>query len=621
MGAGLPKAVTSVVIKRHGGTLCRVGMAEMNGWRASMEDAHVVFMRDKWGFFGVFDGHGGSQCSNFIARRFVEELEKDGAPQDDAALVSLALRLDREFLQTKQSSGSTGTFAILHAPEGDEAQYRVRVGNLGDSRVLLGRADGTMVEGKGTDGGLTTDHKPDHPDEKARIERTGGFVQHIQGVARVNADLAMSRAFGDGQYKQTGDPQKSDHPVSAYPELTTISCDPTDFLVLVCDGISEGDFPNREVIKLAAEGLRNSGAKSDPGSVAATVCHKALQSGSKDNLSCMIVQLGGGPLSPETALLPGRFEEPTHGQFRKAYQVMAEHAGLTLAQAVEMRYDIACRDRVTALAKCEGGGTEDSMELKELKAELAAFGEGPPGGLTPGSAERLKWFAEWLESNPGRPAPDYQNMVGSMTRDQVLDLLTNDAEVRQLAVNSGIIEMPDEVEAGPAQVRVPPEAALRAAIESTNGQWTDVYSRTSGQIGEVVEQDESSETTLVRFDHLNSISCWLPTACLVDIQGQVVCVAPMEQLKPAVLAMEGTLTWNKKLEEVCGQHGLVECVDNSEGVTQVSFPEPIGISCWLPSAMLTYEEELPVAPAGRAKASEDSQGEAAESQAKRQRMS
>ena len=38
-------------------------------------------------------------------------------------------------------------------------------------------------------------------------------------MARVNGDLAVSRAFGDAQHKTTGGPSPEDHPVSAAPEL------------------------------------------------------------------------------------------------------------------------------------------------------------------------------------------------------------------------------------------------------------------------------------------------------------------------------------------------------------------------------------------------------------------
>merc|ERR1719330_1578016 len=147
-------------------------------------------------------------------------------------------------------------------------RYDLRVGNIGDSRVLLGRADGTIVDGGGTDGGLTTDHKPDLESERARIERTGGSVQMVTGVARVNGDLAVSRSFGDAPHKETGGPAQEDHPVSAEPEFTELwTCDPTDFILLVCDGISEGTFPNREVVELAAERLRQQGDKPDPGEI------------------------------------------------------------------------------------------------------------------------------------------------------------------------------------------------------------------------------------------------------------------------------------------------------------------------------------------------------------------
>ncbi|CAE7200912.1 unnamed protein product [Symbiodinium pilosum] len=169
-----------------------------------MEDAHVIYAKDTWGFFGVFDGHGGGQCSDFIARRFQEELSANGMPKTDDAVTDLVFRLDREFLDTKQPSGTTATFVIVEAPAMPQGKYRLRVGNVGDSRVLLGRADGSIFAGPGTDRGLTTDHKPDLPSERARIERTGGFVREVRGVARVNGSLAVSRSFGDGQYKTTG---------------------------------------------------------------------------------------------------------------------------------------------------------------------------------------------------------------------------------------------------------------------------------------------------------------------------------------------------------------------------------------------------------------------------------
>merc|ERR1740121_2310075 len=137
-------------------------------------------------------------------------------------MTELALKLDKEYLESGQPSGSTGTFVIITTPATADGTYDLRVGNIGDSRVLLGRNDGTMVEGDGTDGGLTTDHKPDYPDERSRIERNGGRVEvpspGAPGCARVNGELAVSRAFGDAQFKETG-PCPEEHPVTADPEF------------------------------------------------------------------------------------------------------------------------------------------------------------------------------------------------------------------------------------------------------------------------------------------------------------------------------------------------------------------------------------------------------------------
>merc|ERR1740133_505056 len=203
MGAALPKPVVSTVVERHGSKGFRVGMAEMNGWRTSMEDAHVVHYNERWGYFGVLDGHGGDACSGWCARRIVEKLGQEGCPQSDAAAKKLVLSVDQEFLETEQSSGSTAAMCIVHCPAKAGDKYKLHVVNAGDSRVVLSRADGSIVDGGGSDEGLSVDHKPDHPSERERIYRCGGHVQEAAaGPARVNGDLSVSRGFGDAEYKK-----------------------------------------------------------------------------------------------------------------------------------------------------------------------------------------------------------------------------------------------------------------------------------------------------------------------------------------------------------------------------------------------------------------------------------
>ena len=101
MGATLNKPVTTAVLESHANKNFRVGMAEMNGWRTNMEDAHVVhFSPSGDAYFGVLDGHGGSACSEWCAKQLHERLEANGIPANDAAAKKMILEIDQAFLDT-----------------------------------------------------------------------------------------------------------------------------------------------------------------------------------------------------------------------------------------------------------------------------------------------------------------------------------------------------------------------------------------------------------------------------------------------------------------------------------------------------------------------------------------
>ena len=78
-------------------------------------------------------------------------------------------------------SGSTAVVAVV------TSEYII-VANCGDSRAVLCRGGRAIP--------LSCDHKPDRPDELARIEAAGGRVVFVNG-ARVEGILAMSRAIGN----------------------------------------------------------------------------------------------------------------------------------------------------------------------------------------------------------------------------------------------------------------------------------------------------------------------------------------------------------------------------------------------------------------------------------------
>lgn len=495
----LPKPVESAVIERHVGKGFRIGLAEMNGWRNNMEDAHLIHVAADWGMFGVFDGHGGDQCSKFVADRMHEQLSAKGCPQDDAALKKLCLGIDKEFLNTKQDSGTTGTMCIVHRPTSGSKKFRLRLANVGDSRVLLGRRDGSIISGSGTDQGLTTDHKPDHPSERERIYRCGGHVAtgEMGGPARVNGELSVSRCFGDARHKETGGPGPEDHPVTADPELHVADCTEADFLLLVCDGISEGDFPNPAVVKLVASRLARS---EDVGAAAQAVCQKAIEAGSKDNVTCMVVLLTeGGPAKDkvETSVefMPGQLSSPTNEAFMTAYAGMAKRGGLTLAQAAEMRYEMVVESMTRS------GVTP--QKTKEMRAETDAIGipQGPKG-----SSERSAWFRNWEKKLP-------EFMV---TDDSENELMRYMIARQGLGPGGGSVGLPKGGVASGRRVRVADLATLRRTVnESPVLKWDARMSQLAGSEGQVQEDDPSDGTSHVFCESAN-MTAWLPTSTLSD---------------------------------------------------------------------------------------------------------
>jgi hypothetical protein len=165
----------------------------------------------------------------------------------------------------------------------------------------------------------------------------------------------------------------------------------------VCDGVSEGNFPNPEVTEMVAQILEET---NDPGAAARAVCHKAVEMNSKDNISCMVVLFDGleggngvrqcGVAGTDVEYNPGPLGPGfDNSGFLTAYAAMADRAHLTLAQAVELRYELLAAQ-----------SDEDGISPEE-DAELTKFGD-PKGAK--GSTERATWFeelAEEMESSSG----------------------------------------------------------------------------------------------------------------------------------------------------------------------------------------------------------------------------
>jgi serine/threonine protein phosphatase PrpC len=114
--------------------------------------------------------------------------------------------------KTRSTSGCTCT-GVLLTPQ------HIIVFNVGDSRTLIlneNHKENDMILF------ATKDHKPDDPEETARIEKSGGFVTLPPRtyIPRVNGQLALSRAFGDFQLKMSKTAKQHEQAVIVDPDVT-----------------------------------------------------------------------------------------------------------------------------------------------------------------------------------------------------------------------------------------------------------------------------------------------------------------------------------------------------------------------------------------------------------------
>ncbi|XP_022059174.1 protein phosphatase 1K, mitochondrial [Acanthochromis polyacanthus] len=257
-------------------SLSRVGSASVLGLRKQNEDRlRVARIHDNLLYFAVFDGHGGPHAADYCFT-FMEKFIRDALEEDDdleRVLKKAFLGADKA-LHTHLSyfnnasfmtAGTTATVAMLR--DGVE----LVVGSVGDSRALLCR--------KGRAKKLTKDHTPERKDERLRIQSFGGFVTwNSLGQANVNGRLAMTRSIGDFHLKTSG--------VIAEPDTQrfTVQHANDSFLALTTDGINFllSDQEICDVINQCQ----------NPTEAADVIAQQALQYGSEDNATIVIVPLG-----------------------------------------------------------------------------------------------------------------------------------------------------------------------------------------------------------------------------------------------------------------------------------------------------------------------------------------
>ncbi|KAL5568335.1 hypothetical protein UlMin_024910 [Ulmus minor] len=270
----------------------KYGVVSVIGGRKEMEDAvraelgFAVKGREKFDFFGVYDGHGGSRVAKACRERLHEvvamELKGVGELEWEKVMDGCFGKMDDEVNgdAAAKTVGATALVALV-------AEEELVIANCGDCRAVMSR-DGVALA-------LSCDHKPQRPDELKRIEAAGGRVIHWNGH-RVLGVLGTSRSIGDRYLRPF---------VISKPEVTvTKRSEKDEFLILGSDGL--WDVVSNEVackvVKRCLDGkMRRLSSRSPEeeevkcesrtSEAAAVLAELAMARGSKDNISVIVVDL------------------------------------------------------------------------------------------------------------------------------------------------------------------------------------------------------------------------------------------------------------------------------------------------------------------------------------------
>ncbi|XP_044471000.1 probable protein phosphatase 2C 60 isoform X1 [Mangifera indica] len=310
----------------------RYGLSSMQGWRATMEDAHAAFpdLDNSTSFFGVYDGHGGKVVAKFCAKFLHIQVLKHEAYEagDIGTSVQRAFfRMDEmmrgqrgwrelavlgdkinkftgmiEGLIWPPRSGGNDhpdDWAFEEGPHSDFAgptsgstacvavfrNNQLIVANAGDSRCVISR--------KGQAYNLSRDHKPDLEAEKERILKAGGFIH----AGRVNGCLNLARAIGDMEFKQNKFLPPEKQIVTANPDVDTVElCDDDDFIVLACDGVWDC-MSSQQLVDFIHEQLHSESKLS-------VVCERVLE-------RCLAPSTASGEGCDNMTMIIVQFKKPT----------------------------------------------------------------------------------------------------------------------------------------------------------------------------------------------------------------------------------------------------------------------------------------------------------------------
>lgn len=213
--------------------------------------------------FCVFDGHGGKETAELSTKIFPEILIKKiiSKPFDiESCLQQSFLLLDKELEKNRtkyEDVGNTATAVYID----NKILY---CANVGDSSCLL------IEKNKATF--ITVNDDFSNKKEIQRIKESGAKIID----ERLEGELAVTRSIGDFDLKDKG--------LISIPHTCKIILDSNSrYCILASDGVWD-DLTPEDVLKICNE-------NKDPDVIVNEIVRQALESGSEDNISCIVVQL------------------------------------------------------------------------------------------------------------------------------------------------------------------------------------------------------------------------------------------------------------------------------------------------------------------------------------------
>ncbi|KAG8495687.1 hypothetical protein CXB51_013533 [Gossypium anomalum] len=265
------------------------------GGRPYMEDTHVciadlaknfgrnLMSEDTVSFYGVFDGHGGKDASQFVRDHLPRVIVEDADfPLDiEKAVTRSFMETDAAFakscsLESALASGTTALTAMIFGRS-------LLVANAGDSRAVLSRC-GTAIE-------MSKDHRPCCMKERRRIESLGGFIDD----GYLNGQLGVTRALGNWHLEGMKEMGERIGPLSAEPELKMITLTKEDeFLIIGSDGIWDV-FTSQNAVDFTRRRLQE---HNDVKLCCKEMVGEAIKRGATDNLTVVLVSFHLEPPLP-----------------------------------------------------------------------------------------------------------------------------------------------------------------------------------------------------------------------------------------------------------------------------------------------------------------------------------